>query len=520
MLSAMAKPPETRSQALPPFASTGVEGLDAILRGGLPREEMHLVQGVTGTGKTTIALRFLAEGARQGEPTLYVTLSQSKAHLERIARSHGWSVEGMTIYELSPGTVADRIAARQTILPTVDVELGELFQDLSELIQRVRPRRAVVDSITILQMLAGSPQRYHREVVTMRQLFVEAGCTVIAPADHPAETEHGDPPEVIFHPLSGCVIHLSQEARPYGDARRRLRVVKARGLPNNGGYHDFKIRTGRTDVYPRLGAYQQAERASLAVVESGVPTLDRLLGGGLELGTSCLIVGPSGAGKSTLSSLFVAAVAAAGAKAAMFLLDERPDTCVIRAERFGIPLREYVAAGRVHLEQLDPGEIAPGELAQQIRGLVEGGTKMVVIDSVVGYFAAMGASDVLVTQLHELLTYLTRNDVLLVMCGAQQGFMSIGPQQSVDVSYLSDTVVVLSFFEAEAQLRRAIAVVKKKHSEHARTIHELSLDTRIHVSEEPLLQYHQVMVGLQGASQGTNRGTNRGTGQGSNGGTS
>src|SRR5947209_12272694 len=240
----MAKQPDNAAQRVaPPVASSGVGGLDAILHGGLPREEMHLVQGVAGTGKTTLALSFLREGARAGEACLYVTLSQSKKHLERIAASHGWPLDGVTIQELTPTAFAERIAARQTVLAAQDVELQEVVQGLAEVVARFKPRRAVVDSISVVRLLAGTPQRYHAEVVTLRQLFTESGCTVLFLADHPAETEQGSRPEVAFHPLAGCVIHLEQEPRPYGDVRRRLRVVKARGLPHNGGYHDLKILT-------------------------------------------------------------------------------------------------------------------------------------------------------------------------------------------------------------------------------------------------------------------------------------
>lgn len=456
---------------------------------------MHLVQGVTGTGKTTIGLRFLGEGARIGEPTLYVTLSQSKSHLERIARSHGWSVDGITIHELTPGTIASRIAARQTVLATADVELGELFHELRELIEAVKPRRAVLDSIGILQMLAGTPQRYHREVVTLRQMFVEEHCTLLVLADHPAENETGDAPEAIFHPVSGCVIHLQQQARPFGDARRRMRIVKARGLPHNGGYHDFKITTGHIEVFPRLGAYTMEDRAAYAQISSGIDTLDHLLGGGLETGTSCLIVGESGTGKSALATLYAATMGRAGERSAIFLFDERPETCIKRSDLLGIQLREHVTSGRLLIKQLDPGEIAPGEFAQQTRHLVERGTKLIVIDSLVGYFAAMGSADVLVTQLHELLTYLTRNDVLLIMCGSQEGFMSIGAQQAVDVSYLSDTIVALRFFEREGELRRAVAVVKKKHSSHVPTIREIAIaHGRVEISEHELSQFQHLMV--------------------------
>jgi circadian clock protein KaiC len=472
----------------------GVAGLDTILHGGLPRDEMHLIQGVAGTGKTTLALNFLRAGAAAGEPAVYVTLSQSKVHLERIARSHNWSLDGIVIHELSPGTVASRIAARQTVLPTADVELGELFRDLIDLAGRVKPRRAVFDSVTILEMLAGTPQRYHREVVTLRQLFVEHGCTLLALADHPGDASAGERPEVIFHPLCGVVINLAQDARPFGDVRRRLRVIKARGLPHNGGYHDFKIRTGLTEVFARLGAYDQPEQHTGKVVATGVEMLDRMVGGGLEPGTSCFIVGASGSGKSTIANLFASAVEPA-ARAAIFLFDERPEVCIARSAQVGLDVRAAIDAGRMIVEQLDPGEIAPGEFAQRVRHFVEDRqTKIVVLDSIVGYFAAMGSADVLMTQLHELIAYLTRNSVLLIMCGAQEGFMSIGASSAVDVSYLSDTIIALSFFEAEGQLRRAVAVVKKKYGDHLGTIHELSIvDNHLRIGEQPLAALHTLV---------------------------
>jgi circadian clock protein KaiC len=490
-------PADPAQPEFPPLASTGVAGLDAILHGGLPREEMHMVQGTAGTGKTTFALHFLREGVRNGEACVYLTLSQSAAHLERMARSHGWTMDGITVHELSPGTVADRVAQKQTVLPTVEVELDELFHDVEKLIKKVKPKRAVIDSITIFQIVSGTIERYHREIVSIRQLFIEHGCTLVAMADHPAEAEKGSQPEVIFHPLCGCVIQLGQEPRPYGDVRRRLRVVKARGMPNNGGYHDFKIRSGGgMEVFPRLGAYEMPEDKEYRRVASEIDSLDRLVGGGLEQGTCCLIVGPSGVGKSSLATAYVEAHARAGGNAALFLFDERPETYVVRSEGVGIPLRRQVEAGRVEIRQVDPGQIAPGEFSQQVRGLVEDeGTKVVVIDSVIGYFAAMGATDVLVTQLHELMTYLTRKGVLLIMCGAQEGFMSIGTQDGVDVSYLSDTIFVLGFYEADAQVHRCIAAIKKKHGRHDNGIFELDVvDGRIHVGEKPLIGFHHLLI--------------------------
>jgi circadian clock protein KaiC len=481
------------------IAATGIRGLDALLRGGLPRAEMHLVQGTAGTGKTTLALQYLREGSRTGETTLYVTLSQSKTQLERIARSHGWTLDGINVHELAPGTLLERIADRQTIFPSAEVELIELFRELQEQVELVRPQRAVIDSITIIELLAGNSMRYHHEVVLLRQLFIEHGCTLVVLADHPAEGTHGQSPEVMIHPLSGCVIELEQEPRPFGNIRRHMLIVKARGVPHNGGYHDMEIHTGNMEVYPRLGAYSQPESRQYTLVPSGVESIDALLGGGLNTGTSCLIVGASGAGKSSIATQFAAAYAQSGGRATIYLFDERPETYLARSEQVGVAIRAQVEAGRVAITQLDPGDVAPGQFAQRILHEVEHlGTKLVVIDSVVGYFAAMGSADVLMTQLHELMTYLTRRDVLLILCGAQEGFMSIGIQNAVDVSYLSDTVIVLDFFVEQGDLCRALVVVKKKFGGHSTTIHRFSIsDGHLHAAAEPLLAPSDIMVRRQ-----------------------
>ena len=488
--------PHSITPELPPVAATGVTGLDSILRGGLPREEMHIAQGVAGTGKTTLALHFLREGALAGEPCIYVTLSQSRLHLDRIARSHGWSLDGITVEEVLPGTLAERVASRQTVFPTAEVELAQLFSDLEAVVAELHPLRAVIDSFTIIQLLAGSMQRYHREIVTLRQLFVERGCTVLALADHPAGGEAGQMPEVMFHPLCGVVLDLSQVPRAYGDVRRQLRVIKARALPNNGGIHDMKIVTGGMKVYPRLGAYFKKEYEEFEIMPSGLEELDRLLGGGLDRGTSCLLVGPSGTGKSSLATLFASAAASRGDPVAIFLFDERPETYKARAKGIGIPLREQVEKGDVLLQQLDPAEIAPGEFAQQVKEAVEQrGTKVVVIDSVAGYFNAVGGSELFVAQLHELLTLLSRSGVLTILAASQEGFMSIGAQSAVDISYLSDTIALLGYYEVTGEVRRFVTIVKRRQGEHDTTIRELTIRPEGIQVGEPLRQFSNLLLG-------------------------
>ena len=478
----------------PPVAPTGVEGLDVILHGGLPRGEMHLAQGMAGTGKTTLGLQFLIEGARAGEACLYLTLSQSRRHLERIARSHGWSTAGIEIHELTPAAVADRFTARQTVLAPADVELVEVFRELAEVVERVRPRRAVVDSAAIIRLLAGSPQRYYAEVVALRQMLIARDCTALFLADYPAECEMGMPPDVDLHPLAGCVLHVIQEPRPFGDARRRLRVVKARGLPSDGGYHDMKIHRGRMEVYPRLAAYRVPDGRGHEPIASGVVGLDRLLGGGLPSGTTALFTGPSGTGKSTLAAAFAAAAAGAGGSCAVFLFDERPETYLRRCEGIGLPIRAHRDAGRIRIEQVGLGAVAPGEFAHAVRASVEArGIRLLVIDSILGYFHAMGSSEVFMPQLQELITYCGRRGVLTIMCASREGFTSIGPTQGVDVSYLSDSILVLNYFEAGGRIRRCVAAPKQA-GDHDGTIRELFLDSDgVRVGGEPLDQFPHLL---------------------------
>jgi circadian clock protein KaiC len=469
-------------------ASTGVDGFDHILRGGFPRNDMHLVQGGGGTGKTTLALQFLLAGAAAGERVLYVTLSQTKQGLEKIARSHGWTLDRVTVHELSPGSVVEHLASHQTVLHTAEVELGEVTQELRHVVAEVRPRRVVFDSIGVLGLLAGSSTRYHREIVLLRQFLVAAGCTALFLGDTPANSE--------LESLTASVILLEQTAPEYGEVRRRLRVVKMRGVAVRGGYHDFRVRTGGLIVYPRLehatNQYNEFRR-----VASGLPALDKLLGGGLEQGTACLFVGPSGAGKSTLATCYVRAVAQAGDASVIFLLDERSETFVARSGMLGLDLAPALASGRVAIQELPTSDISPGEFAQNVRRAVdEFGARVVVIDSLTGYFNAMGNAQMLVVQMHELLTFLSRRGVLTILTVTQEGFMSVGTSTVLDVSYLSDTIIVLRMFEVNGVVRRCLIASKKRQGEHETLIREVTFGHgRVEVSDAPVRNLRGILGG-------------------------
>jgi circadian clock protein KaiC len=481
----------------PDFASTGIEGLDTLLRGGFPRDDLHLLEGGAGTGKTTFGLQFLLAGLKAGEKGLYITLAQTRAALQRIALSHGWSLEGLSIYELSPADVMAQTEVQQTVLHTADVELNELMGGLQKTVDEVCPRRVVFDSIGVIGLLAGSASRFHREVVRLRDVLAAHGCTSLFIGDSGADRELEAGPGTEFHALAGSVMHVGQDVPTYGDVRRRLRIIKTRGVPVQGGYHDFRIQTGGAVVFPRLGLTLESSGTSYSLVPSGIATLDKLLGGGLERGTACLLLGSPGTGKSTLAALYARSAAQNGDRAAIFLFEERPETWKARARGVGIDLTDAVATGRVTIRQLDATGISAGEFSQDVRLAVERDhAKMVVLDSLTGYFNAMGEAEMLTVQMHSLLNYLSHHDVLTVLVVAQQGLMNIGPRSLVDISYLSDSIIVLSMFEADGTIRRCLTAIKKRQGEHDTTIRELIIRAgEITVGNEALHEYRGVLTG-------------------------
>jgi circadian clock protein KaiC len=487
------------------MASSGIDGLDRILLGGFVRDEMHLVQGGAGTGKTTLALHYLLAGIMAGESGLYITLSQTKKGLEAIARSHGWSLDGVTVLDLSPSSEATARSTHQTVLHTAEVELGELTRELREQVEQAKPRRIVFDSLGVISLLAGSLPRYHRAIVTLRQFLAGHGCTVLFLDDAPVEA--GGRANIEFHSLATSILHLEQAIPDYGEVRRRVRAVKVRGVSFRGGYHDFRIVTGGLTVFPRLEPPLSVEYSDFRQVRSGIKPLDRLLGGGLEQGTTCFLVGPSGAGKSTLAGVFVHAAAQHGDGTAIFLFDERPETWKVRARGVGMDLQLHVDSQRISLELVDPALITPGEFAQRVSDAVDQRrVKIVVIDSLTGYFNAMGNAAMLVVQMHELITFLSRRGVLTLLLVAQEGFMSVGTRLPLDVSYLSDTIIVVRLFEAEGSVRRCLSAVKKRQGEHETTIRELYISPGgVRIGEEPLRQFRHILSGDPepvGAGQG------------------
>jgi len=485
----MSPPTESPSAGDPTGpAATGIAGLDFILQGGLPRDEIHLVQGVSGTGKTTLALQFLLAGASVGETGLYVTLSQTKRGLEAIARSHGWALDGLVVHELVPGDSLGQ-EKLQTVLHTAEVELTEVTAEIRELVTRVRPRRIVFDSLGVIGLLAGSPARHRREIVTLRRFLMGCGITAMFIGEGPAEGELDRPANSEFHSLAGSIIHLEQKAPDFGEVRRRLRVLKVRGVAFHGGYHNFRILQGGLELYPRLEVTREEEYTDFRFVPSGLAPLDQLLGGGLELGTTALFIGPPGTGKSTIAGVFVRSAALAGDRSAVFLFDERPETFKSRSEGVGFSLHPWLESGVVKLHRIETAVVTPGEFAYRMKEAVERDkVKVVVIDSLTGYFNAMTDMSMLAVQMHEVLTYLSRSGVLTVLIVASEGPLNVRTGPFVDVSYLSDAILVFRYYQTGGAIRRCLAALKKRQGEHDTTIRELVIGRgEVSIGSEPLV---------------------------------
>jgi circadian clock protein KaiC len=470
---------------------TGIEGLDDILAGGLSRGRVYLLEGSPGTGKTTVATQFLRHGHAAGERTLYITLSETEDELRASAASHGWSLEGIEIYELVPPENLLDEDQQQSLLYSSDLELGETTKRIFEAFERVRPDRIVLDSLSEIRLLAQSSLRYRRQILAMKHYFARQNSTVLLLDDLTSEAN-----DRTVHSVAHGVIMLEEMARDYGAERRRLRVIKYRGRRFRGGFHDFTIATGGVRVFPRLVSSEHYTPFSRDVVPSALPALDALLGGGVERGSSVLILGPAGTGKSLLTLIFVVAAARRGERAAMFVFDEELGLLKERAKGLGIDLQALVDSKQLVLEQVDAAEMTPGEFSQRVRCCVEEhGALTVVIDSLNGFQAAMPEENALILHMHELLQFLNRKGASTFLTVAQHGL--VGDMKSpVDVTYLADTVVLLRYFEALGRVRRAISVVKKRTGAHEDTIREYQIGEAGLILGSPLTNFQGVLRGI------------------------
>lgn len=479
--------------------ATGSAGLDSILNGGFPANRLYLVEGDPGTGKTTLALKFLLEGAAQGEPVLYVTLSETKEELESVAASHGWSLDGINIYELIPSEESLKTETQYTIFHPSELELGETTNAVLEEVERIQPRRVVFDSLSEMRLLARDALRYRRQILALKQYFAGRRCTVLLLDDRT-----GTVGDLQVQSIAHGVVELEHLALDYGAERRRLRIIKLRGSKYRGGYHDFNIETGGVAVYPRLVAAEHHQEFTREAITSGVPELDTLLGGGLDRGSSTLILGPAGSGKSSIAAQFALTAAERGEHAASFIFDEGLNTYLSRAAGLGKDMKDHVEAGRMSVQQVDPAELSPGEFAHYVRHSVDhDGARVVIIDSLNGYLQAMPDERFLTVQMHELLTYLNQQGVVTILVLAQHGFMGSNMGTPIDVSYLADTVLMLRFFEAKGAVRRAISAVKKRMGYHENTIREMLMSSDGITVGKPLTDFHGVLTGLPTYSNGS-----------------
>jgi circadian clock protein KaiC len=480
-----------KQRASPERCPSGIEGFDDISGGGFPKNHLHLVHGDPGVGKTTLAMQFLFRGKAEGEPCLYITLSETADELQGVAASHGWKLEGIHLFDLSAVGELLKGDSQNTLFHPAEVELAQTTDLLLREIARIQPARVVFDSLSELRLLAESPLRYRRQILALKQFFIGRKCTVLLLDDSSASRAD----EQIQSLVHG-VVNLQQLEPEYGAERRRINIEKMRGVKFSGGFHDYVIVEGGIEIFPRLIAGEHAPKLVPEPIPSGIPQLDQLLGGGLDRGTSNLILGPSGCGKSTLALHYAVTMAKRGEKAAIFAFDENIETLILRAEALRLPLSEYLECGLIQLQQVNPAELSPGELALKIRRAVENeNVRMIVIDSLNGYTNAMPHEKHLTLQLHELLAYLGHKGVLSILVVAQHGM--IGPMgTTVDLTYLSDTAVLLRYFEAAGAVRQAISVFKKRSGRHERTIREFQISPEgLHVGE-PLVAFQGVLTGV------------------------
>jgi circadian clock protein KaiC len=471
--------------------STGVTGLDHILCGGYASQRSHLVEGRPGSGKTTLAMQFLLDGVQRGERCLYITLSESRRELLNVAGRHGWSLDGIEICELVPPELSLDPGQQQSLVHSSDLELGETIRLAIAEIERVRPQRVVFDSLSEIRLLSQGSLRYRRQVHALRSFLLIQNTTALLLDDLTAEAD-----DLNLHSLSHAVVRLEQLAPLYGGERRRLRVIKMRGTPFRGGFHDYVIRRGGLTVFPRLVAAEHLGTFTDDRCGTGSAELDQLLGGGLDRGTSTMLIGPSGVGKSTVALACVSAAIARGEKALILSFDETTSVLRRRARGLAMPIDDAIASGALRVEQIDPAEVSPGELADIVQNAVEHqGAATVVIDSLTGYHNAMPEENYLLLQMHELLTYLNQQGVMTLLILAQHGM--IGQMGStVDLTYLSDTILLFRTFEAEGRLRRALSVVKKRTGRHEDTIRELRIDSGGIRVGKPLSDFRGVMTGV------------------------
>ena len=472
----------------PTLVSTGIPGLDEILLGGLPAHYFYLVEGDPGVGKTTLGLQFLLAGVAAGERCLYISMSETASELEMVAQSHGWSLDGISMLDL--GKMEDRMSAGSTLFHPSDVELDQAISMIHDEVERTKPERVVIDSLSEIRSLSESAARYRQVILSLKHFFSQRKSTVVL-----IENRSNTPSDLHVQSIAHGVVQLDRAANEYGSERRRLRVSKVRGVGFKTGLHDYLISRGGLQVFARLVAAEHIGAFEGDLVSSGIPEFDALLGGGLIRGTSSLLVGSAGTNKTTLVCHLAVAAAQRGERVSFYTFEETRRAVIARARTVGIDMEKHVRSGLIDIQQIDPADLTPGEMAHKVRKGVDGGVRMVVFDSLNGYLNSMPEEKFLLIQLHELFTYLSHRGVLTLLVLAQHGLLQ-DVRTPADVTYLADTIILTRYFEAFGEVKKAISVMKKRGGGHEKSIRELWVDeTGLHFGE-PLKQYQGVLTGV------------------------
>ena len=476
---------------LPTRIDTGVIGLNDILSGGLPAGQMYLLEGVPGTGKTTVAMQFIRTAIMAGETALYITLSESRRELEASALSHGWSTDELAIAEFVPEEASLSPEQQYTVFHPSEVELATTIKKLTELIEEVKPTRLVIDSLSELRLLASDTMRYRRQLLALKQFFAGRETTVLLLDDR-----SGEGSDMQLQSIANGVIRLEKVPRSYGVNRRQIEILKLRGSAFREGFHDYTIEKGGLKIYPRLVSNEHGGTFTDERATSGIEALDKMFGGGISRGSSTLLIGPTGAGKSTMAIQFASAAAARGERAVVYTFDEAIRTAVHRAESLGIRVRDQIEKGTLALSQVDPAELSPGEFTWRIRtDMEQNSTRVVVIDSLNGFLNSMPGEKDLILQLHELLAYLNHKGVITFLVLTQHGLIG-NTHAELDVSYLADTVILLRYFEADGEIRQVVSVLKQRLGQHERTLREFRLDESGLDVGEPLTNFRGILTGV------------------------
>ncbi len=472
--------------------SSGVGGLDEILHGGFPQSHFFLIEGEPGTGKTTLGLQFLMEGARQGGRTLYITMSESEDELRKIARSHGWSLEGVTLYQYAPQGANLSPEEQYSVFHPSDVEFQDTTREILTEIKRINPARVVLDSLSEIRLLARDPLRYRRQVLALKQYFSKRQCTVLLLDDRTSSVQ-----DIQLESIAHGVILLETVPRDYGKTRRRLQVTKMRGSAFREGYQDFVIRKGGVKTFPRLITGEDHISVLEGQVNSGIPRLDALWDGGLDRGTAALFMGPAGSGKSSLAFAYAVEAARKGEVAAVFLFEELVSSACKRGSSLGLNAKPVIDSGKFHIKKIDPTDLSPGEFIDQVRSAVEElHAKVIVIDSLNGLLHAMPSEETLSVQLHQLLTFLNQNGIVTIVVLSQAGLVATQQESPIDLSYIADNVLLFRYFETEGRVRKALSVVKKRTGDHEDTIRELIFSEGQISLGPPLTQFSGVLTGV------------------------